>query len=67
MAERYDALGVLQGILVFAMLWELWVAFGWLSNQARADRGLIRVGLIVAAILIFLLATTIPHAFAEHG
>jgi low temperature requirement protein LtrA len=67
MAERHDALGVLQGILVFAMLWELWVAFGWLSNQARADRGLIRVGLIVAAILIFLLATTIPHAFPEHG
>ena len=67
MAERHDALGVLQGILVFAMLWELWVAFGWLSNQARADRGLIRVGLILAAILIFLLAVTVPEAFPEPG
>jgi low temperature requirement protein LtrA len=67
MAEGHDALSVIQGLLVFALLWELWVSFGWLSNQARADTGLIRVGLIVASILIFLLAVTIPGAFPETG
>jgi len=67
MAEGHNALGVLQGMTVLGMLWGLWVSFGWLSNQARADRGLIRVGLIIASILIFLLAVTIPKAFPEEG
>jgi low temperature requirement protein LtrA len=67
MAERHDALGVLQGIVVLGMLWELWASFGWLSNQARADRGIVRTGLFLAAILIFLLAVTIPSGFPEDG
>jgi low temperature requirement protein LtrA len=67
MAERHDALSVLRGLIVFGMLWGLWASFGWLSNQARADRGLVRVGLIFAAILIFLLAVTIPQAFPGEG
>jgi low temperature requirement protein LtrA len=67
MAEGHDALGVLEGMVVLGMLWGLWASFGWLSNQARADRGLVRVGLIVASILIFLLAVTIPKAFPDAG
>jgi low temperature requirement protein LtrA len=67
MADGHDALGVLRGMVVLGMLWGLWASFGWLSNQARADRGIIRVGLIIASILIFLLAVTIPKAFPEEG
>ena len=67
MAEGHDALGVLRGMVVLGMLWGLWASFGWLSNQARADRGLVRTGLIFASILIFLLAVTIPRAFPEEG
>lgn len=67
MAEGHDAIGVLQGMTVLGMLWGLWASFGWLSNQARADRGLIRTGLVIASILIFLLAVTIPRAFPEDG
>jgi low temperature requirement protein LtrA len=67
MAEGHDALGVLQGMVVLGMLWGVWVSYGWLSNQARADRGLVRIGLIFAAILVFLLAVTIPRAFPEEG
>lgn len=65
MAERHDAVGVLQGMIVLGMLWGLWASFGWLSNQARADRGLVRTGLVIASILIFLLAVTVPRAFPE--
>jgi low temperature requirement protein LtrA len=67
MADTHSAIGVVQGITVLAMLWQLWVSFGWLSNETRADRGLIRAGLIVAAILIFLLALAIPAAFPAAG
>lgn len=67
MAERHDALGVLQGLLVLAMLWAMWTSFGWLSNESRADRGLVRSGLIFAAILIFLIGVAVPRAFPEEG
>jgi low temperature requirement protein LtrA len=67
MAERHDALGVLQGMVVLGMLWGLWASYGWLSNQARADRGLVRTGLVIVSILIFLLAVTIPRAFPGEG
>jgi low temperature requirement protein LtrA len=67
MAEGHNALGVLQGLVVLGMLWGLWASFGWLSNQSRADRGLVRTGLVIASILIFLLAVTIPRAFPESG
>jgi low temperature requirement protein LtrA len=67
MAEGHSALGVLQGLVVFGMLWGLWASYGWLSNQARADRGLVRTGLVIASILIFMLAVTIPRAFPEEG
>ena len=67
MADGHDALGVLRGMVVLGMLWGLWASFGWLSNQARADRGIVRTGLIFASILIFLLAVTIPRAFPGEG
>ncbi|MEO8094628.1 MAG: low temperature requirement protein A [Pseudolysinimonas sp.] len=67
MANGHSPLGVLRGLVVLGMLWGLWASFGWLSNQARADRGLVRTGLIIASILIFLLAVTIPRAFPDVG
>ena len=36
--HAHDALGVLQGLLVLALLWWTWCAYAWLGNQARAAR-----------------------------
>src|SRR5918998_3694548 len=47
-AHAHDALGVLQGLLVLALLWWTWSAYAWLGNQARADIGVVRAAMAVA-------------------
>jgi low temperature requirement protein LtrA len=42
MAHEHSGHGVLQGLLLLALLWGTWSAYAWLGNQARADEGLLR-------------------------
>ena len=51
MVHAHDALGVLQGLLVLALLWWTWCAYAWLGNQARADTGVVLLALPAAAYL----------------
>jgi Bacterial low temperature requirement A protein (LtrA) len=69
MVHAHDALGVLQGLLVLALLWWTWCAYAWLGNQARADTGIVRVAMAVAMAALFVVALTIPEAWddAEGG
>jgi low temperature requirement protein LtrA len=34
MAQTHTAYGVLQGLLLLALLWWIWGSFTWLGNQA---------------------------------
>ena len=69
MVHAHDALGVLQGLLVLAVLWWTWCAYAWLGNQARADTGIVRGAMAVAMAALFVVALTIPEAWddAEGG
>ena len=69
MVHAHDALGVLQGLLVLALLWWTWCAYAWLGNQARADTGIVRGAMAVAMAALFVVALTIPEAWhdAEGG
>jgi low temperature requirement protein LtrA len=69
MVHAHDALGVLQGLLVLALLWWTWCAYAWLGNQARADTGVVRAAMAVAMAALFVVALTIPEAWddAEGG
>jgi low temperature requirement protein LtrA len=69
MVHAHDALGVLQGLLVLALLWWTWSAYAWLGNQARADTGVVRAAMAVAMAALFVVALTIPEAWddAEGG
>ena len=69
MVHAHDALGVLQGLLVLALLWWTWCAYAWLGNQARADTGVVRGAMAVAMAALFVVALTIPEAWddAEGG
>ena len=69
MVHAHDALGVLQGLLVLALLWWTWCAYAWLGNQARADTGVMRAAMAVAMTALFVVALTIPEAWddAEGG
>jgi low temperature requirement protein LtrA len=57
--------GVLQGVLMLALLWWTWCAYTWLGNQARADVGLLRAGMSVAMAAMFVVALTIPEAWHD--
>ncbi len=61
--EEHSALALAQAALVLVLLWLSWVAYTWLGNQARADEGVIRGGMTVAMIGMFLVALAIPHAW----
>ena len=69
MSHAHDALGVLQGLLVLALLWWTWSAYAWLGNQARADTGVVRAAIAVAMVAMFIVALAIPEAWddAEGG
>jgi low temperature requirement protein LtrA len=55
----------LEGLLVLALLWFAWSSYAWLGNQAKADEGVLRLGLVVAMICVFLVALAIPNAYGE--
>jgi low temperature requirement protein LtrA len=69
MLHAHDALGVLQGMILLALLWWTWCAYAWLGNQARADTGIVRAAMAVAMAALFVVALTIPEAWddAEGG
>jgi low temperature requirement protein LtrA len=65
MAHEHSGHGVLQGLLLLALLWWTWSAYAWLGNQARADEGVLRAGMAVAMAAIFVVALTIPEAWQD--
>jgi len=68
-AHEHTVHGAVQGLLMLALLWWTWCAYTWLGNQARADEGLLRTGMEVAMVAMFVVALTIPEAWhdAEGG
>jgi low temperature requirement protein LtrA len=65
MARAHAGQGVVQGLLLLALLWWTWSAYAWLGNQARADAGVLRAGMAVAMAAIFVVALTIPEAWQD--
>jgi low temperature requirement protein LtrA len=65
MAHEYSAHGVLQGLLLLALLWWAWSGYTWLGNQTRADEGVLRAGMAIAMAAIFVVALTIPEAWHD--
>jgi low temperature requirement protein LtrA len=65
MAHEHSGQGVVQGLLLLALLWWTWSAYAWLGNQARADEGLVRAGMAVAMAAIFVVDLTIPEAWQD--
>jgi low temperature requirement protein LtrA len=65
MAHEHSGYGVVQGLLLLALLWWTWSAYAWLGNQARADEGILRAGMAVAMAAIFVVDLTIPEAWQD--
>ncbi|HKH08448.1 MAG TPA: low temperature requirement protein A [Agromyces sp.] len=65
MAETHSAFGILQALIVLGLLWWTWCAYSWLANQAPADQGVLRVGMGIAMISVFVVALTVPEAYDD--
>lgn len=52
-----------EGILLVLLLWSSWSAYAWVGNQARADTGLVRVGVTAAMAAIFVAGLVMPEAW----
>ena len=63
MVHHETAGGVLQGIVILLLLWGPWASWSWLTNQAHADRGIVRVGLIAATLIMFFASLAVPTAY----
>jgi low temperature requirement protein LtrA len=65
MAQHHNAVGVLQALVVLALLWWSWTAYGWLANQAHADEGVVRVAMIVAMTAVFVAGLVVREAYDD--
>ena len=65
MADDLTGRGVLRGMLILGLLWWSWVAYAWLANVVKADEGPVRMALLIAMIVMFVLALAIPEAFDD--
>jgi low temperature requirement protein LtrA len=65
MADEPTSLGVVQGMLILGLLWWAWVGYAWLGNLVRMDEGLVRLVIMAAMTVMFLVALAIPEAFHD--
>ncbi|MFF0368843.1 low temperature requirement protein A [Micromonospora sp. NPDC005087] len=63
MSARPAPVTLVQGFLVLLLLWNSWLVYSWLGNQARIDVGLIRAGVTVGMAAVFLAALVIPDVW----
>jgi low temperature requirement protein LtrA len=66
MAHHATGITVFEGLVVLGLLWGPWSSFAWLANQTHADRGVGRIGIIAATILMFVAALVVPATFRAH-
>jgi low temperature requirement protein LtrA len=64
-AHRLSLLGLAEGLVLMALIWFGWSAHAWLSNQARADEGPLRISMFLAMAGYFVVALTIHEAFDD--
>ena len=63
MVHDETVIGVVQGLVVLLILWGPWASFAWLANQAHADRGVVRIGMIAATVIMFFASLAVPAAY----
>jgi low temperature requirement protein LtrA len=66
-AADLTADGVVKGSLLVVLLWFAWASFSWLGNQAKADEGVLRLGLVAAMAGLFVVALAIPESYGDAG
>ncbi len=64
-AEHLTPVGMLEGLLLLALIWWAWVAYAWLGTTIRFDEGLVRVLLFTAMGMMLVISIGLPEAFND--
>lgn len=65
MADGAGLRSVVEGTVVFCLLWWTWCSYAWLYNTVRGDQGLAAGALVVVMVTMFVACMAIPQAFSD--
>lgn len=65
MAQDHDVVGIVQALVILALLWWAWTSYGWLSNIAHADQGVVRVAMIIGMTSMFVAGLVVLEAYDD--
>jgi low temperature requirement protein LtrA len=61
----WESLG--EGILILAVVWWAWCAYGWLTNSIDPDETVNRICMFAAMGAMLIVSLSIPEAFGDRG
>jgi len=67
MADKPNAEGFGEGILILAAVWWAWAAYGWLTNSIDPDENVNRLCMFAAMGGMLVVSLSIPQAFGNRG
>jgi len=67
MADHPTWTGLLQGVLILAVLWWGWVGYSWLTSVVDPEEGWVRVAMFGAMAALLVVSLAIPESFGDLG
>ena len=67
MADNPTWSGLVQGLLVLAMLWWAWTGYAWLTSVIDPEEGAVRLVIFGAMAAFLVVSLCVPDAFGELG
>jgi low temperature requirement protein LtrA len=67
MAEHATWTGLLQGVLILAVLWWGWVGYAWLTSVVDPEEGFVRLAVFAAMAALLVVSLAIPESFDDLG
>jgi low temperature requirement protein LtrA len=65
MASHLTPTGMIEGLILLALIWWAWVGYAWLGTTIRFDEGLVRVLLFAAMGMLLVISIGLPEAFGD--
>ena len=59
--------GLLRGLLLLGMLWWVWSAYAWLTNNLDPEEGAVRLAMLAAVAAMLVVSLAAPGAFGPDG
>ncbi len=65
MAEHPSWTGLVQAVIILAVLWWGWVGYAWLTSVVDPEEGWVRLAIFAAMAALLVVSLAIPEAFGD--